>query len=144
MTHRIGLLVIVALALLATMLYQFGVWDRLRKRWRREIEDEESRKAVRELKTLGKSAGLNKVVGGLLIAAAKAMWSWRKAPDGSLQRLAWELVLLFGVAFALWVVLKAFDAVLNRAPNPLPDYQYLNPMVREGAEESSEEEQSVA
>jgi len=119
--------VLLGLVLLAVIVSRLELAERFREKWRREIEkDEKTREGAFELKRIGKELLRNKLIEWLVYGVVvKTIWSWRKAPAGTFQKLIWDLVLVAGIAFGIWIIFSMFDARLNRSRERLPDYRKI-------------------
>ena len=122
MTFTIVLVILVVLASLAIIASRFNVVERLRKDWQKALEDEESQEGLGELRKAAKSGVWEYVVGAVLVLLVRNAWGWRKAPDGSIEKLVWNIVLLAAIAVGLWLVIEQVDKRINRSSAALPDY----------------------
>ena len=126
--HRSGMIFQLALVFLVVVLSlivigsRLGFFERLRERWRREIEDPESEETIRVVK----SQVVHYAIGGVLFGALKVIWAWRHAPTGSTQKLVWDIVLLLAIAVGVWIVIGLVDKMINRSGSALPDYSTID------------------
>jgi hypothetical protein len=65
---------------------------------------------------------LKALVYGVLV---KTVWSWRKAPAGSFQKMVWNVALMAGIALGIWIAFRLIDARLNKSEKKLPDYREI-------------------
>lgn len=126
--------VVLTLVVLAN---RFGLVERLRRRWDSELQSQEGREAIGNLRSMAGNEARSYIFGAALVAAAKLIWRWRNAPDGSVQKMVWNVAVLAVVAIGVWMLIRVIDGLINRSPRPLPDYEYINEEhweISEGAE----------
>ena len=121
-----ALYVLLGLMALLVIASRFELRERLRK-WRGELDkDEKTRQGVAELKEAAREAIRNKIIEMIVYGVVvKTIWSWRKAPEGTFQKLVWNLVLMAGIALGVWLVFSLLDGILNRSRERLPDYREI-------------------
>ena len=122
----LALYVLLGLMALLVIASRFELRERLRK-WRGELDkDEKTRQGVAELKEAAREAIRNKIIEMIVYGVVvKTIWSWRKAPEGTFQKLVWNLVLMAGIALGVWLVFSLLDGILNRSRERLPDYREI-------------------
>ena len=122
----LALYVLLGLMVLVVIASRFELRERLRK-WRGELDkDEKTRQGVAELKEAAREAIRNKIIEMIVYGVVvKTIWSWRKAPEGTFQKLVWNLVLMAGIALGVWLVFSLLDGILNRSRERLPDYREI-------------------
>ena len=123
----LALCVLLGLMALLVIASRFELRERLRKWWRSELDkDEKTREGVAELKEAAREAIRNKIIEMIVYGVVvKTIWSWRKAPEGTFQKLVWNLVLMAGIALGVWLVFSLLDGILNRSRERLPDYREI-------------------
>ncbi len=126
MTFPLALAFLVITLSLIVIASRFGFFDRLRERWRREMEDPESQEALGQLRALVRNKALSYTLGTVLLGMLKAAWRWRHAPDGSPQKLVWNIVLLLAIAVGAWLALGLLDRMMNRSGSAPPDYSTID------------------
>lgn len=119
----IAVLVLLTLVVIAS---RFDLTERLRRRWESELDSQESREAISQLRGMAGNEARSYILGVTLIAAVKLIWRWRTAPDGSVQKLVWNVAVLATVAIGVWLVIHVIDGRINRAARPLPDYENID------------------
>ena len=115
-----ALLIAVILLSLLIVADRLDLLERLRRRWRAELAElkgKEKRDAAKGVWTY--------FVGVIPVAFAKQVWSWRNAPDGSIQKLVWRTVVAAAIAAVAWLLLTKIDKWINRSPTAMPDYSKI-------------------
>lgn len=121
------ILLIIAFVILTLVVIasRFGLIERLRVRWEAELESQESREAIGQLRGMARSEASGCMLYAALVPAIKLIWQWRTAPEGSVQKLVWTVSVTAAVAIGAWLVIHVIDNRINRAPRPLPDYEHV-------------------
>ncbi len=125
MSLNLALMIEVILLSLLIIADRLDLLGRLRRQWRAELAElkgEENRTAMREMQKEAKGCLWRYLVTGVL---ATNIWAWRNAPDGSVQKLVWNLAVLAVIAVGLWLLVDLIDKRINRSPTAMPDYSKI-------------------